>query len=48
MATLPGTASLALRAIWQVARQRQSRHRVLAPLLYSTTADLILSSAIGR
>jgi len=41
-------AYLLRRAAWKVARQRQSRRRVVTPWLYGTTAELILSSDIGR
>jgi FkbM family methyltransferase len=34
--------------VWQVARQRRSRRRVVAPWLYGTKAELVLSSDIGR
>jgi FkbM family methyltransferase len=43
-----GLAYAIRRAVWKVARQRRSRRRLIAPWLYGTTAELVLSSDIGR
>ncbi len=41
-------AYLVRRAVWKVARQRHFGHRAVAPWLYGTRAELVLSSDIGR
>jgi FkbM family methyltransferase len=41
-------AFLARRAVWKLARQRRSSHKVITPWLYGTTAQMVLSSDVGR
>jgi FkbM family methyltransferase len=41
-------AFLARRVLWKLARQTRSSHTVIAPWLYGTSAELVLSSDIGR
>ena len=43
----PGAAYLARRVAWKVAGQRQSLHRVVAPWLCGTTAELVLTLPDG-
>jgi FkbM family methyltransferase len=43
-----GVAFRLRRGLWKVARQRRSSFTLIAPWLYGTTAELVLSSDIGR